>query len=178
MNSDKRPVAQLDALDADDIRLEVDVVPQQAELLGRPRPGEERERDVDAVDDIIARGGQELRDLVGREHGLARLVALALEPGRHGRGSELVVLGGERQRCLEDLHRLVGAIDRDLVAQKLVPRADAARRQLLHLLPAKKFDRPVLRLRTFAGMNDRATRLARWERPDDVAGLERVGLRR
>jgi hypothetical protein len=138
-----------------DIGLEVDVVPLEAELLGRPRLGEERECDVDAVDDIIARGRQKLRDLFGSEHGLARLVELALESGRHRWRTALVVLGGERERGLEKLHRPVGAIDRDLVADQLVPSSDAARRQLLHLFPSKKLDRCVLRLRAFAGTNDR-----------------------
>ena len=169
------PIPELDALDADDVRLEVNVVPEQPELLGRPRPGEERERDVDAVDDIIARGGQELCDLVRRQNKLARLVPLTLESGRHRRRTELVVLSCERQRSLEDLHRLVGAIVRNLVADQFVPRADASRGQLLHLFSAKKLDRPVLRLNAFARADDGATRLARWEGSHDVAGLERVG---
>jgi hypothetical protein len=86
-----------------------------------------------------------------------------------------VILGRERQRGLQDLHRPVGAIDRHLIAQKLVPGPDATGRKLLHLLAAKQHDRFLRGLRAFAGVDDRAARLARRERPDDVTGLKGVG---
>ena len=86
-----------------------------------------------------------------------------------------MVLGRERQRGLEKLHRPVGAIDRDFFAQKLVPRSDAARRHFLHPLLAEKLNRSVRRLRTFAGMNNRDTGVTLRQRPDNVARLEGVG---
>ena len=77
----QRAVAQLDAPDADEVRLEVDVIPHEPELLGRPRAHQERRGVVDALVEVVARGGEKPRHLVGRQHGLARLIALALEAG-------------------------------------------------------------------------------------------------
>ena len=57
-----------------------------------------------------------------------------MQAGGHGGWTELVVLGGERQRGLEDGHRLVGGIDATSSVMKLMPGADSARGQLLHLL--------------------------------------------
>ena len=91
----------------DDVRLEIDVVPHEPELLARPRAGEEGECDVDALVEVAARGGEEPRHLVGRQHGLPRLVALALKAGWHGGRPELMILGGESQRRLQLDQRLV-----------------------------------------------------------------------
>ena len=45
----------------------------------RPGAHQERRGVVDALVEVVARGGEEPRHLVGREHGLPRLIALALE---------------------------------------------------------------------------------------------------
>ena len=49
------------------------------------------------------------------------------ETGRLGGRSELVTLRGQRQRGLEGHQGLVRRIERDLIRNRLVPRADPAR---------------------------------------------------
>jgi len=93
----QRTVALLDAADADDVGVEVDILPKQAELLGRARAGEEREGIIKSVLRIVPGRLDQLADLGGREDDLLRLDPVAAETARHRRRPhpEILLVQGE-----------------------------------------------------------------------------------
>ena len=113
---------------------------EQAELLRWSCPGEEREGDIDALVEISVRRNDKLRDLVWMRTALRALSRWRCRPVGMAGGRNSWSSAASARAALR-ICSLVGAVDGNLVAEQLVPRPNAARRQLRHFLSAQEFNR-------------------------------------
>lgn len=136
----QRAVALLDAADADEVLVEIDLAPKQAELLRGTGAGEEREGVIDAVFRVHLCGGDELGDVFRREDGLLLLVTSPRKAGRHRRGADAEVFLGKGEDGLEVRLRPVGGVVAALLDNRPMPHANAGCRQVGELDVAQKLE--------------------------------------
>ena len=106
----ERAVALLDAVDADNVGFEVDVLPQQSTLLARPGAGEEGEGVVYATLGVGLGGLKDAGDGLGGKDRLLDLLPAAPDARGHRRYAHAIVLFRQRKDGLEVPLRPVGGV--------------------------------------------------------------------